>query len=294
MKNTPPQQLHISVLLPQTVALLSPAKGESYLDLTAGYGGHAGAILEETGAPHQAVLVDRDENAIATLHRFAEQGATLLHLDFYQAAKQLVEQGRRFDMILLDLGVSSPQLDRAERGFSFMQAGPLDMRMDNREPRTAADLVNEASEADLVTIIKEYGEEPHARAIARAIIANRPFSTTNELADAIERTIGRRGKHHPATRTFQAIRIALNRELELLKDTLPLLVKLLAPKGRLAIISFHSLEDRIVKKFFAEHTKAGYESDLTDLTKKPISGATEDVNNPRARSAKLRAVANKK
>jgi 16S rRNA (cytosine1402-N4)-methyltransferase len=168
------------------------------------------------------------------------------------------------------------------------------MRMDNRESRTAADLVNELSEDMLFRIIREYGEEPHARAIARAIVEHRPYSTTDQLAGVIERTIGRRGKHHPATRTFQALRIALNRELELLEQTLPVLVRLLAPNGRLAVISFRSLEDRIVKRFFAEHTKVGYESDLVDLTKKPISGATEDVNNPRARSAKLRAVANKK
>lgn len=291
-KIQPPQQLHKPVLLEATLQLLAPQQGESYLDLTAGYGGHAQAVIDTTGAPSRAVLVDRDQNAITELRHLESQGAVLLHQDFHAAVISLAKQARQFDMVLLDLGVSSPQLDRAERGFSFANAGPLDMRMDDRQTRTAATLVNSASEAELTTIIREYGEEPKARAIARAIVQHRPFSSTDELAVAIARATRWHGsKTHPATRTFQAIRIAVNQELELLNATIPLLPDLLAPGGRLAIISFHSLEDRIVKHFFKEWTESGYEAEFTSLTKKPISGATEDVYNPRARSAKLRAVA---
>ncbi|HSX28136.1 MAG TPA: 16S rRNA (cytosine(1402)-N(4))-methyltransferase RsmH [Candidatus Saccharimonadales bacterium] len=289
-KNTPPQQLHMPVLLEQTLLVLGPKKGESYLDLTAGYGGHAKAVIDTTGVPSKAVLVDRDENAIAELGSFQAQGATLLHTDFYQAAQQLAKNGQRFDMVLLDLGVSSPQLDRAERGFSFAHGGPLDMRMDNREPRTAADLVNTLGETELAELIWKYGEEPKSRAIAKAIVHNRPFTTTDQLATTVATaTRWGRSKVHPATRTFQALRIAVNRELELLESTLSLLPSLLTPGGRVAIISFHSLEDRIVKHFLKDLTEAGYEAEFAPLTKKPISGATEDVHNPRARSAKLRA-----
>ncbi|HEV2413038.1 MAG TPA: 16S rRNA (cytosine(1402)-N(4))-methyltransferase RsmH [Candidatus Saccharimonadales bacterium] len=289
MKNNTPQQLHQPVLLEQVISLLAPKKGESYLDLTAGYGGHAEAVLATTGEPKEIVLVDRDNDAIASLSSFAKRGATVMHCDFFSAAQKLHEQGRSFDMILLDLGVSSPQLDRAERGFSFKYAGPLDMRMDERETKTAAELVNHASEAELVQILSQFGEEPRARRVVKAIIEARPIQTTDELATVIAQTI-RRGKSkiHPATRTFQAIRIAVNRELELLEATLKLLPELLAPEGRVVFISFHSLEDRLVKRFLQDHSE-GYEADLKITTKKPISGATEDVHNPRARSAKLRA-----
>lgn len=290
-KDTPPQQLHLPVLLDATLAILKPQKNESYLDLTAGYGGHASAVISATGVPSKAVLVDRDENAIAELRPLEAKGVSLLHTDFYQAAAQLADEGQQFDMILLDLGVSSPQFDRAERGFSLIQAGPLDMRMDNRETQTAANLVNRMSEAELAGLIYRYGEEPKSRAIARAIVRDRPITTTEQLAATVANaTRWGKSKIHPATRTFQALRIAVNRELELLESTLPLLLKILAPGGRLAIISFHSLEDRIIKHFFKELTDAGYEAEFSSLTKKPISGATDDVHNPRARSAKLRAV----
>lgn len=293
MKNIqPPQQLHTPVLLAQTLQLLAPQKGEKYLDLTAGYGGHAQKVIDNTGAPSLAVLVDRDENAIAELQPFARQGAVLLHTDFYRAAEQLVTDGKIFDIILLDLGVSSPQLDNAVRGFSFALGGPLDMRMDNRQTTTAADLVNTLRENQLADIIYRYGEEPKSRQIARAIVAARPITTTEKLAEVVAKSSRwGRSKVHPATRTFQALRIAVNKELELLEQTLSLLPQLVAPGGRLAIISFHSLEDRIVKHFFKDLTEAGYEAQFTSLTKKPVSGATEDVSNPRARSAKLRAVA---
>lgn len=198
-------------------------------------------------------------------------------------------------MILLDLGVSSPQFDKAERGFSFRFEATLDMRMDQSQDLTAAETVNRYSEKDLSRIIRHYGEESPTRAhrIARAIVmkrAKQPFKTTTELANLIASLSPRWSKIHPATRTFQALRIETNDELGQIERTLPQLVQLLKPGGRVAVISFHSLEDRLVKDFFKEQLNAGYEADLTVLTKHPIPG-TDDVYNPRARSAKLRAAA---
>jgi len=285
-------RLHRPVLLQATLDVLKPKKGDSYLDLTAGYGGHAGAIIAKIGDAHLATLVDRDQNAISSLQPFAKGGARVIKNDYATEAAALHKAGELFDVILLDIGVSSPQLDNPQRGFSFMQDGPLDMRMDQSAGKSAADLVNRLSKDDLVYILRTYGEEPHATKIATAITHNRPFSTTTQLAQVIEQAFrGRRGKIHPATRTFQALRIAVNDELKQLSDTLLLLPDLLKPDGRVAIISFHSLEDRLVKHFFKEQASAGYEATLTLLTKQPISGATEDVSNPRARSAKLRAAA---
>lgn len=302
MRKTPPQQLHgasdkeyklhTPVLLDATLDVLTPESGESYLDLTAGYGGHASAVIAITQEPKRATLVDRDSNAIKELQHLHSAGADLLHMDFVSAASLLAERNESYDMILVDLGVSSPQLDRAERGFSFRLDGPLDMRMDRRGPETAADIVNRYPAEELQRIIREYGEEPAgvARRYADAIVAARPLTTTRQLAEVIERAHrGPRSKTHPATRTFQALRIALNRELEQVQRMLVLLPRLLKPGGRVAVISFHSLEDRLVKQFFAEQSAAGYEAELSVITKKPIGGDTHDVHNPRARSAKLRA-----
>lgn len=294
IKEHPP--LHVPVLLNDVLTCLNPKKGESYLDLTAGYGGHAQAILERTDNYQSATLVDRDEMAHIHLQAFADKGAELLHTDFLQAASQLVKSGRTYSLILLDLGVSSPQLDRASRGFSFTNSGPLDMRMDRRQEKTAEQVVNTSSEQDLVRIIEQYGEErpAAARRYARAIIAARPLHSTEDLAHTIEHAyVGKWRKTHPATRTFQAIRIAVNDELMQVEKTLELIPKLLKPGGRVAIISFHSLEDRLVKRSFAEQKQAGYEAELEILTKKPIDGATYDVHNPRSRSAKLRAAVKK-
>lgn len=290
-KITPPQQLqHQPVLLGQTVELLAPKTGETYLDLTAGYGGHASVVIGKIGKASLATLVDRDEYAITSLQQLREAGACIVKKDFASAAQTLAEAGDKFDMILIDLGVSSPQLDNAERGFSIQRSGPLDMRMDQTQSKTAADIVNTYSQDQLVAILREYGEEPKAVAVARQIIASRPIRSTDELALVVAKAFrGKWGKTHPATRTFQAIRIELNDELGQIKDTLKLLPQLLRPGGRVAIISFHSLEDRLVKQFFKEQAEAGYEAELALLTKKPISGATDDVHNPRARSAKLRA-----
>lgn len=290
-QNTP-SNVHQPVLLGDTVALLAPKKGQTYLDLTAGYGGHAQAVIARIGTPTLATLVDRDEQAITALQPLAQAGACVIRSDFATAAEELAHAGKQFDMILLDLGVSSPQLDNAQRGFSFKHSGPLDMRMDNRQQRTAAEIVNTYKEDRLSQIIRDYGEEPHARRIAKAIIMGRPFTTTGELADVVAHAVrGKWGRIHPATRTFQAIRIALNEELLQLERTLAFLPQLLKPGGRVAIISFHSLEDRLVKRFFKEQVLSGFEAELHLLTKKPISGANDDVNNPRARSAMLRAAA---
>jgi len=287
---------HVPVLLEATLDLLKPIRGEKYLDLTAGYGGHASRFLEKTENYTGAVLVDRDEFAIATLDRFHQKGTRLLHTDFASAAEALVNEAQQFDIVLVDLGVSSPQLDRAERGFSFTRNGPLDMRMDVRLDMTAEKLVNSASRDELVRIITQYGEEPLgvARRIADAITKQRPFQTTDELAALIEKQHrGKRMKIHPATRTFQALRIAVNDELGQIERLLPLLPQLLRSGGRVGIISFHSLEDRLVKEYFAEQKQSGYEAELEILTKKPIDGATYDVHNPRSRSSKLRVAVKK-
>ncbi len=285
-----PQQLHQPVLLAQTLDVLQPKKSENYLDLTAGYGGHAGKVITIIGDPTLATLVDRDDFAIAALQPLSKAGARVIKNDYASATAELLEAGEQFDLILIDLGVSSPQLDIAGRGFSFMHDGPLDMRMNQQTGKTAADICNKSSFDELVQILREYGEEPKAHKIAKAIIAARPLRTTSQLADVILSV--HRGpwqKSHPATRTFQALRIAVNQELQQLDETLNRLPDLLKMGGRVAIISFHSLEDRMVKRFFKEEAQAGYEAQLQILTKQPISGATEDVHNPRARSAKLRA-----
>ena len=289
IKEHPP--LHVPVLLNDVVRLLNPKDGESYLDLTAGYGGHARAIVERTHDYRGMTLVDRDEFAQANLAAFVSKGAELIHADFVSAARQLIAIGKRFDMILIDLGVSSPQLDRAERGFSFSHSGPLDMRMDRRQALTAEQVVNTYSQSELEWIIRDYGEErPNiARRYAAAIIKARPLATTEDLASAILRAhVGRRQRTHPATRTFQAIRIFVNDELEQVRAIMPLLPELLSQGGRVGVISFHSLEDRIVKRYFAEQAKSGYEAELRIITKHPVDGAIRDVHNPRSRSAKLR------
>ena len=300
--NTPPQQLHIPVLLDDVLRLLNPQQGERYLDLTAGYGGHARQVISRIGGAQYATLCDRDDYAVSHLADLLEQGATIIHQDYHSAVRQLVAAGQVFDMILLDLGVSSPQLDQGERGFSFMHDGPLDMRMDRRQPLTAADVVNRYSERDLIRIFESYGEIPPRRAavIARAVVMRRrrqPFSSTHDLAEVIRIKVGeldhgRYHKVHPATQAFQALRIEVNDELGQLERTLPMLADLLVAGGRLAIITFHSLEDRMVKDFLKDQSD-GLDAPYSLLTKKPIAGETDDVYNPRARSAKLRVACKK-
>jgi len=288
--------LHVPVLLESTLTLLQPGKGESYLDLTAGFGGHAREFLAQTENYADSVLVDRDDYAIERLKLLSDKGVRLLHTDFASAASQLVEEGKQFNIVLVDLGVSSPQLDQSERGFSFTNSGRLDMRMDRRQGVSAETLVNTASADELTRIITQYGEEPigFARIIATAIVGSRPLSTTEQLANLIKQTYrGKWKKTHPATRTFQALRIAVNDELRQIEDLLPTLPRLLKTGGRVGIISFHSLEDRLVKRYFKEQFDAGLEAELVPLNKKPILGSINDVHNPRARSSKLRAAVKK-
>ncbi|MDO4612214.1 MAG: 16S rRNA (cytosine(1402)-N(4))-methyltransferase RsmH [Candidatus Saccharibacteria bacterium] len=285
------EKLHIPVLLSEVLASLTPKSGESYLDLTAGYGGHAKSILDVTQNYKDSVLVDRDEFAIKNLEqKFEGKEIELKHESFYNSVLQLIECGRTFDLILADFGVSSPQLDHGERGFSLKADGPLDMRMDRRQNLTASDIVNKWSERELAEIFVRYGEEKpgHAKLLAREIVHHRPINSTIELADLIK-SKSKYSKTHPATRVFQAIRIVVNDELGEIEKTLPLLPKLLSKNGRLGLITFHSLEDRLVKDYFKEASSYGEESELKILTKKPLVAENQElVINPRSRSAKLR------
>lgn len=281
---------HIPVLLNEVLQYLDPKPGESYLDLTAGYGGHAQAIMKQTGGS-QTVLVDRDLAAIGELRKlFSADSIKLLNQDYWSASKDLLSQGQTFDLILADLGVSSPHLNEGSRGFSINHPGPLDMRMDQSQTLTAATIVNTYSEVDLASLLKRYGEEPRARQIARTIVQARPLKTTDELVSVIVAVQPKRGRIHPATRTFQALRIAVNNELGQLENSLPLWLKLLSPGGRIAVISFHSLEDRLVKQALNQVSGNRFDATFKLLTKKPIiASSNEIVHNPRARSAKLRA-----
>ena len=284
---------HVPVLAKEVLQYLSPKEGESYLDLTAGYGGHAEAVLRRTNNPGQAVLVDRDPNAVENLEeKFKGRGVRILNKDFLQATRELTAEAGKFDVILADLGVSSPHLNNASRGFSLGAEGPLDMRMDQRQTLTAGVIINTYPEAKLAEILERYGEEPKARKIARIIATNRPIETTTQLAHLVARAWPGHSKVHPATRTFQALRIAVNNELEQIRQSLPLWIDLLTPGGRIAIISFHSLEDRLVKQAFQEASGGGYDAIVQILTKHPVTASEQElVFNPRARSAKLRAAA---
>lgn len=289
MHQTKNQNQHIPVLAEAVIANLAPKPGETYLDLTAGYGGHAQAIIDKTGGP--AVLVDRDKQATDYLKaNYQAQTVSVLHQDFLAASRELMQRGEQFDLILADLGVSSPHLNMAIRGFSLQHSGPLDMRMDQRQTLAADAIVNRYSERELVKIIRLYGEEPRAVRIARAIIANRPLRTTTDLAAVILTVVPWGGKKvHPATRTFQALRLVVNDELGQLAEALPIWIDLLKPEGRLVVISFHSLEDRLVKQALSD-ASIGYEASVKLLTKKPVTADRQElVFNPRARSAKLRA-----
>ena len=286
------EKLHIPVLLSEVLANLQPKLGESYLDLTAGYGGHAEKILDVTQNYKDSCLVDRDEYACNYLQdKFNGKNITIINSDFYSSMLQLLESGKTFDLILADFGVSSPQLDQGDRGFTFREKAPLDMRMDKRQKLTADTIVNHWSERDLADIFVKYGEEKPGRAkmLAREIVHHRPLRDTETLANLIKSKTHGYSKTHPATRIFQAIRIAVNDELGLIEKSLPLLPKLLNKNGRLALITFHSLEDRLVKDFLKEETTLGEESELRVEEKKPITAEEKELFiNPRARSAKLR------
>ncbi|NLF12961.1 MAG: 16S rRNA (cytosine(1402)-N(4))-methyltransferase RsmH [Anaerolineaceae bacterium] len=296
---------HVPVLYDEVLAGLKIRPGGSYLDGTLGAAGHAAGILQASSPDGTLLGLDADPEAVAfaqeMLRPFGDRArlrvANFRHVGAVARAEGLSD----VDGILLDLGLSSRQLADAERGFSFSQEGPLDMRMDPNSRRTAASLVNSLPEEELADLLWRYGEEQRSRRIARAIVAARPVTTTAQLAAIVARSAGRGQKIHPATRTFQALRIAVNDELQALADTLPQARDLLRPGGRLAIISFHSLEDRIVKQFFQRESRdcicppelpvcaCGHTATLMRVNRKPIRPAEDEVaRNPRSRSARLR------
>lgn len=307
----PPEHLaypHLPVLYQETINALRPHSPGKYLDGTIGAGGHAWGILEKSAPEGHLLGLDVDPQALSIasqrLNDF-EGRFHLVHAAYCTLVNEIHRAGwNEVHGILLDLGVSSMQIDTPERGFSFQSEGPLDMRLNPDQPTSAADLLNTSNEEDLARIIWEYGEEPLSRRFARAIVHARPLLTTRQLADVILRAAGsKRGRIHPATRTFQAIRIAVNDELGGLKSTLPLAIGALAPEGRLAVISFHSLEDRIVKQFFQRESRdcicppeqpvctCNHRASIQIITRHPIEAGDDEIKvNPRARSARLRVV----
>jgi 16S rRNA (cytosine1402-N4)-methyltransferase len=255
-------QPHISVLLDETIEALDIKPNGIYIDGTFGRGGHSGEILKRLGSEGRLIAIDRDPSAIEAAKRFADDKRFQIVHNQFSNIRDVAEQLAllaKVDGILLDIGVSSPQLDQAERGFSFMQDGPLDMRMDPTSGRSAAQWLAEAELEDITFVIKKYGEEKFGRRIATKIIETRdehPITTTKQLADLVDDAVPVKDKHkHPATRTFQAIRIYINSELEEITTALNGSLEVLKPAGRLAVISFHSLEDRIVKQFIKKQSK---------------------------------------
>ncbi len=299
------QSPHVPVLLDEVVAALAVAPGETHVDGTYGAGGYTGALLDKGAA--RVFAFDRDPHAIREGEAAATASGgrlTLVPERFSRMRQALRSHGvQAVEGVTLDIGVSSMQLDQAERGFSFQADGPLDMRM-AAEGRTAADIVNEASEAELADILYLYGEETQSRRVARAIVAARPITRTGELAAVVRKALGHHAgmKKDPATRTFQALRIAVNEELAELEQGLEAAEQVLAPGGRLAVVTFHSLEDRIVKRFLKERgglagsgsrhlpqAKTGPEPTF-DQVAKPVRPSEAEIKaNPRARSATLRA-----
>ena len=297
---------HQPVLYKEIIHALQPRRGGRYVDGTLGAGGHARGILEASAPDGQLLGLDVDPQALALVRKNLapyEQRIHLVQASYTSLTPQLAQlQWEAVNGILLDLGASSMQFDTPERGFSFLQDAPLDMRFGPHVSQTAADLVNEYSERELADLIYQYGEERDSRKIARAIVKARPLHTTRELVAVIESVSPRRGDRvHPATRTFQALRIAVNEELASIKEVLPQAVAALRSSGRLAVISFHSLEDRIVKDFFREQSKdlvnppyeRIYEEErkatLKEVNRKPIMPSDDEIkSNSRARSAKLR------
>jgi 16S rRNA (cytosine1402-N4)-methyltransferase len=296
---------HLPVLYKTIITALQPKSGGLYIDGTLGAGGHSAGILEASAPAGQLLGLDLDPQALGLarerLAPFGER-AHIAEASYTEMRSQALKLGwQAVDGILLDFGVSSMQLDTPERGFSFIHDGPLDMRFSPQASHSAADLVNTLEEAELADIIFKYGEDRLSRKIARVIVNNRPLHTTLALADLIQKHLGRPERIHPATRTFQALRIAVNGELDSIHTVLPLALGLLKPGGRLAVISFHSLEDRLVKEYFRRESvdcicpprqpicTCGHKASLKELNRKPIEADdVEKQANPRARSAKLR------
>ncbi|MCL4258048.1 MAG: 16S rRNA (cytosine(1402)-N(4))-methyltransferase RsmH [Anaerolineales bacterium] len=302
------QPAHLSVLYKETLEALAPHPGGLYVDGTLGAGGHAWGLLEGSHPGGQLLGLDVDPAALAlAAQRLAPFGerAHIRPGSYADLAQHLAVLGwPAVDGILLDLGASSMQFDQAERGFSFQKEGPLDMRFNPAAGRSAADLVNNLPEGELADLLYEYGEERQSRRVARAIVAARPLHTSTELAAVIAKAIGgKRTGIHPATRSFQALRIAVNSELDAVAGVLPQALAALKQGGRLAIISFHSLEDRLVKQYFRQESRdcicppgqpvctCGHTASLRELTRKPVQPSEQEIQaNPRARSARLRAV----
>lgn len=297
---------HLPVLLEEALQLLAPQPAGRYVDATVGLGGHAQSILGRSAPDGRLLGLDADPEALAIAReRLAPFGdrVTLVQGHHTELAKIAASHGfAGCQGVLLDLGVSSLQLDDAARGFSFREAGPLDMRMDPAGALTADEIVNQWPEQELARIIHAYGEERYARRVARAIVAARPVHDTAALAAIVARAVHSSGGIHPATRTFQALRIAVNGELDSLEQVLPQALEILAPGGVLVVISFHSLEDRIVKQFMTRESRdcicpprlpqcvCGHVAQLERLTPKPVRpSAQEQAANPRSRSARLRA-----
>ena len=295
---------HVSVMLTEAVDALNVREGGVYVDGTLGRAGHTKEILRRGG---KVIGIDRDDDALKAVEALSVQGLKAVKGNHGDVAKILKNEGlEKVDGILLDLGVSSPQLDEGERGFSFRADGPLDMRMDRAGGVTAADVVRDLDESGLTDIFRKYGEEPNARRIAKAIVKARGVSsieTTLQLAEIVERTVGRRGAHHPATRVFQALRMHVNDEMGELEKALADGLGCLKPGGRMAVITFESLTDRVVKHFFAAHAgrmvslqQGGemWEGELPrvmQVTRKAVVASDQEIAaNPRSRSAKLRAV----
>lgn len=301
--------MHKSVLLQETIDLISPKPGGIYIDATVGAGGHAKEILSRIGKAGVLIAMDKDKSALEISgSNLKGKNVLFIHADFKNITEAVLKSGyQEVDGIIADLGVSSMQLDKGARGFSFGKHAKLDMRMDTNQKLSAYDVVNTYTETELIKIFYSYGEEPKAKQIARRIIKTRelrPIIWTDQLAEVVRGV--KRGTHSPkridpATRVFQALRIEVNQELSALGSALPQMVSLLKVGGRMGIISFHSLEDRIVKQFFVEKAKrcicppeypkcvCHHEPELAVITKKPVTANDAEIrNNPRSRSAKLR------
>jgi 16S rRNA (cytosine1402-N4)-methyltransferase len=298
---------HVPVMAQELVAMLAPEAGQTAIDCTFGGGGHARLVAERLGPSGRLICIDRDA---AGEERFAELAAevdcetTFLRGDFADVLEGLAGDGLKADLVYMDLGMSSMQLDAWERGFSYAYDAPLDMRMDTSQELSALEVVNDWPRDRIAQALSEYGEERYARSIAREIERRRPLATTSELVQAVKAAIptaARFGGGHPAKRTFQAIRIAVNAELDSLDRGLPLAWRVLDAGGRFAAISFHSLEDRRVKRFLAERARGcicppelpvcvcGHEPEAEPIGRRPVSPGPEEVaRNPRSRSAHLR------
>ena len=298
---------HVPVLAAELIGVTDPRPGEVAVDCTFGGGGHALLVAERIGPQGELIAIDRDSTAAQRFAGFADDTpgeAEFIRADFADALEALVAEGRRADVVYMDLGISSLQLDAWERGFSYAYDAPLDMRMDPDQGLSAREVVNDWPETRLAEAIRDYGEERHSRRVAREIVRRRPLATTSQLVDAIRAALppeARFGRGHPAKRTFQGIRIAVNSELESLDRALPAAWELLRPGGRLAAISFHSLEDRRVKRFLADRARGcvcppelpmcvcGRSPEAELVTRRAIAPSPgEAAANPRSRSAHLR------